>query len=556
MRDAHSVLPRRVAATLTLVLTASAITAVSAIVAPVVASAAPACQPVFIGVPGSGQNAQSGGETNRIGADLKNNLVPGGDIVIKTLDYPAVAWYKFAIPWTNLGKSEAIGVTNLTNLINQYRNGCSQRTILLAGYSQGVEVVTRTVAALPQSVRNNIAVSLLGDPSFTPNVQGDFDQNTAGQGIRPSFKIGRYILPTDVLPRTYDACAKGDPICSFRPLVWPQQVAALVDGRSAHFHYINLGLADQAASQLWSHRYRQTKPVITSPATLPNGTVGQPYSVTLTNADGRSGSWTVPRNSLPSGLVLSGAKIAGTPTAVQMNGFNTTFTDRYGLSASKLLTITVNLPASVPRVDASPDVVYPWNSGCGFTSPFPNSFTWTASNFAPDEALSRSLGPLAWIGDNPTTDATGSFSTTDSISDALMSGRYTFDAIGATNDEATTQVGVGFSDCFHHTTGTTVTFTQWAGAGWPATAVTLTLDGTTTVSATATTDQNGNFAGPALSVGCPSSGSIDYTFSDDNGDSTGGSEACTPGLAATAFSLVTGHASVVGYSARQFGTTG
>jgi len=54
-------------------------------------------------------------------------------------------------------------------------------------------------------------------------------------------------------------------------------------------------------------------PVITS-TTLPNATLGQPYTTTLTTADNRNGTWSITTGTLPAGLTLTGNTITGTPT--------------------------------------------------------------------------------------------------------------------------------------------------------------------------------------------------------------------------------------------------
>jgi hypothetical protein len=198
-------------------------------------------------------------DAGRAGQKLRNSAI---------LSYPAVQWYKYVKPslslnWNNLGKSEATGEKNLLAEINTDRAaatkaGCPNAPILLAGYSQGAEVVVRTVDALPQAVRNTVSVALLGNPSFSPGAAGDLDLNTSPglRGIRPSFALGqKYTLTSDVLKRTIDICAASDPICAYHV----SEVPALATGTSAHYHYVILThngttLTDYAANSLWAHR--------------------------------------------------------------------------------------------------------------------------------------------------------------------------------------------------------------------------------------------------------------------------------------------------------------
>jgi uncharacterized protein YraI len=256
------------------------------------AVAAPVLQPCsasYIGVPGSGQTSTSSAEMTTVGNWLDSYAANAGQKLRNStnLSYPAVPWYEYVKPsqyvtptlamdWNNLGKSEATGEANLTAKINSDRAaasaaGCPDAPILLAGYSQGAEVVVRTVDALAQSVRNTISVALLGNPSFTPGVAGDLNLNSNPdlEGIRPSFLLSqRYTLKSDVIKRTIDICAASDPICAYHA----SEVPGLVDGQSAHYHYISLTyggipLAQYAAIILWGHRASASP--VTSPAPLP-----------------------------------------------------------------------------------------------------------------------------------------------------------------------------------------------------------------------------------------------------------------------------------------------
>src|SRR5439155_15230945 len=75
-----------------------------------------------------------------------------------------------------------------------------------------------------------------------------------------------------------------------------------------------------------------------STASLANGTVGAPYSQSLT-ANGGSGTytWSVSAGSLPAGLSLSGATIAGTPSASGTSGFTVQVSDGARAPVSKQL---------------------------------------------------------------------------------------------------------------------------------------------------------------------------------------------------------------------------
>ena len=89
---------------------------------------------------------------------------------------------------------------------------------------------------------------------------------------------------------------------------------------------------------------------------LPNGTVGVPYSRPV-QATGGSGalSWSIIAGALPAGLNLDGATgiIAGTPTAPGTSSFTVRAADAAGQSATQSLSITIT---AVPPPATPPDI--------------------------------------------------------------------------------------------------------------------------------------------------------------------------------------------------------
>jgi hypothetical protein len=86
-------------------------------------------------------------------------------------------------------------------------------------------------------------------------------------------------------------------------------------------------------------------------SSLPNGTVGTPYSQALAASGGTGGyTWSITSGSLPDGLSLSsGGTIAGTPTtAVSNDGFTVQVRDSSGTTAAKALAITISAQAPPP----------------------------------------------------------------------------------------------------------------------------------------------------------------------------------------------------------------
>ncbi len=100
-----------------------------------------------------------------------------------------------------------------------------------------------------------------------------------------------------------------------------------------------------------------TAPTIAlSPATLPAGTVGVPYSQTIT-ASGGTAPYTlaVTSGALPAGLTLSsGGLLSGTPTATGTFTFSVIATDNVGFTGSQSYTIIITSPPEHLDASASP----------------------------------------------------------------------------------------------------------------------------------------------------------------------------------------------------------
>ena len=89
--------------------------------------------------------------------------------------------------------------------------------------------------------------------------------------------------------------------------------------------------------------------VITSPSSLPAGTVGTAYSYQMTvNAVATVTAWTVTSGTLPDGLSMSSTgAITGTPTSVQSKTFTVTVTGVDGLSCSQAFTMNTILACTM-----------------------------------------------------------------------------------------------------------------------------------------------------------------------------------------------------------------
>ncbi|HOG46226.1 MAG TPA: Ig domain-containing protein, partial [Anaerolineae bacterium] len=84
-------------------------------------------------------------------------------------------------------------------------------------------------------------------------------------------------------------------------------------------------------------------PIITT-SSLPNGTVGTPYSQTLAATGDTPITWSIAAGDLPDGLTLAGNTISGTPTTAGIFSFTVRATNSAGDDA-KGLSITINSAA-------------------------------------------------------------------------------------------------------------------------------------------------------------------------------------------------------------------
>ena len=127
--------------------------------------------------------------------------------------------------------------------------------------------------------------------------------------------------------------------------------SALVDG------FVTAGGTRAVPNDLWGYGKLDTAVGATTPLpsdlrisadTLPDGVVGRPYSVVLTASGGTLPyTWSIAGGSLPGGLTLSGALLAGTPLTAGQSTFTIRVTDASVPStiATRALTIRIEQDA-------------------------------------------------------------------------------------------------------------------------------------------------------------------------------------------------------------------
>jgi hypothetical protein len=151
-------------------------------------------------------------------------------------------------------------------------------------------------------------------------------------------------------------------------------------------------------------------------ATLPNGTVGTPYSQALAATGGTAPfTWSVSTGALPTGLTLSAAgSLTGTPTAAGKFSFTIQVVDAAKATASQSFTITITaaltittatLPNGIVGTAYTPTTLV----ATGGTSPY----TWSSSGALPTGLTLSAAGSLTG-----TPIAAGTFNFTIQAADA------------------------------------------------------------------------------------------------------------------------------------------
>lgn len=224
-------------------------------------------EPMLFTAVGSGQtNQQSTQMTSLAQTVVSDAQADGRKVQWDPILYPAVSFTQYINPnggksnWLEINNSVASGVANLSSALRTSDQFCPSRPIMLAGYSQGADVVSQVVNEMPSEQKSRTSVALLGNPSFLPNLSQDYGNfNAKRRGIRSSFFQQTFqILSPTVTQRTVDACLLNDPICNYNFA----NFVTLANKNNAHYNYVKSGYASYAAHQLWKHA-KTTFPSVT-----------------------------------------------------------------------------------------------------------------------------------------------------------------------------------------------------------------------------------------------------------------------------------------------------
>jgi len=152
--------------------------------------------------------------------------------------------------------------------------------------------------------------------------------------------------------------------------------------------------------------------VITSPQQLPNGSIGVPYSVTVTASGGSPPyTWSTPNSSLPAGLTLNASSglISGIPTFMENVQFFLSVTDSLGAAVTQTPQIIITGPPAIQTATLLNGVVgIPYSQTLqGSQGLLPYTWTLTSGQLPPGLVLNSSIGAIAGT---PTTPGIFTFS--------------------------------------------------------------------------------------------------------------------------------------------------
>lgn len=194
----------------------------------------------FVGVRGSGEHSGFGRTVGSVlsGIDARQSRVGRGpvDYLATTVDLSESDYLQTYI------KSVKDGVRRLGAAVSGFRRRCKIAPIILAGWSQGAEVVDHWLRSARSRSREVVGIALFGDPRFNPRNGSPIDQgsyDSSRRGISQYVpRIGmfggveRYPSWRRDSLRSY--CAAGDEICNFTS---PAELADCGRSSCAHLRY-------------------------------------------------------------------------------------------------------------------------------------------------------------------------------------------------------------------------------------------------------------------------------------------------------------------------------
>ena len=218
------------------------------------ASSGSGCPPLmFFGIRGSGENGK--GYDYGYGQEIlsmKNylhGLVPGMES--EPITYPAISvlWWDTRYK-VDYAKSVSEGVSDVMTEYANFESDCPQTPIVLAGYSQGVDVAYQASSLLPEAARSRVIIVGFGDPHFNPGQSwadaGNYYHTLFGVLVT-MWDEQPHMWPSGYAPHLRSWCLHGDDICNFTGV----RILTCAVSCTHETGYINSGYTGDAAS--WAY---------------------------------------------------------------------------------------------------------------------------------------------------------------------------------------------------------------------------------------------------------------------------------------------------------------
>ncbi len=201
---------------------------------------------LVIGARGSGQTGygeQVGGVVRGIVSDVGRAGLTVKDV---SLDYPAISLadsFGLALFTGEYDRSVDTGVAALTAELDALRTACPTSRVVLVGYSQGAQVIKKTMLARPPVDRVE-SVILLGDPTRDTVQTGLF--RLGDKAIVNPGSLGAVNIASHIRPLAIDVCAVNDAVCSGSGLNFQGHLDGYADTYSEIGPLLSARLADLA----------------------------------------------------------------------------------------------------------------------------------------------------------------------------------------------------------------------------------------------------------------------------------------------------------------------
>ncbi len=200
----------------------------------------------IIGARGSGQ-AGYGTQVGGVVDDVEGTLIGAGyNVESIALDYPAISLvdsFGLALFTGEYDASVDKGVAALSARLDTAANVCPGTGIILVGYSQGAQVIKRTMAERPP-VDRIVSVVLLGDP--TRDILQSGLVRLGAPFIESEGSLGGFPIPDQIRPLTVDVCAVDDSVCSNAGLNFSGHIDGYNDAYDSIGPYVEARFAEFA----------------------------------------------------------------------------------------------------------------------------------------------------------------------------------------------------------------------------------------------------------------------------------------------------------------------